>query len=607
MNTIMYKEKKTMNRIFAFIMSIIFAIMSALGIVIPGDNGDYITQGPWIAIVVEELGLQPSSEDIELPFDYIPAEYVEALEVAYYHGIIEDDDDIFTGAYATNSFVYATLTRGANGEAVNFPSNFKRASFANAYKALLELKTALNNKEIDENAPAVFTAQAGVINLSDITDYIVSGDQLIYDADDFNLEAGDIFIAGMNKFNPTGAAYNVVAVNVADGLAYVDVAAVEIQDAVEEMDFEATLDADLNKAVAYDQNGELISDGTDTGAEVAEQGVIKDKVNEVIDDVKEEIRDFIRNPEISFSIGDLDIEAAYSGGQVDIGLSGEVTDGVGIEKYYSINNIHFDTKFDANLSQLQINEAYIKMDYSLVETTALTGSYAASVVPEGVEYGEDDTFLDKVKANLESLTLKEGGGIKVNVFTFEIPVGSTGLIIEMNISLTISASGRIEIVVTSNEVKGYEIINNKGRYISESTILDRRYNVYGDFQVVLGLDLALSFLGYKIVDVAFQGGIGAYVTTHVFNIKTNSKITFEIPFDIMIESVSSSDDIGEVRICANVQLYGILRISVCEDSILDEIGLSNSWTIFDRSNAVFAELHIENEGIVDQCSYNYAA
>ena len=121
-----------MNRIFAFIMSIIFAIMSALGIVIPGDNGDYITQGPWIAIVVEELGLQPSSEEIALPFDYIPAEYVEALEVAYYHGIIEDDDDIFTGAYATNSFVYATLTRAANGETVDFPSNLKRASFANA-------------------------------------------------------------------------------------------------------------------------------------------------------------------------------------------------------------------------------------------------------------------------------------------------------------------------------------------------------------------------------------------------------------------------------------------------------------------------------------------
>ena len=595
-----------MSRIFAFIMSIIFTILSAFGIVIPTDTGDYFTQGPWITIVVQELGLQPAAEEVELPYDFIPKQYLEAFEIAYYHGIIKAEDDILVGAYVTNTFVYTTLSRISNGEEINFPINYKRASFAKSYNALLDLKTKLNNKEINENAINVFTAQENVVNLYKITDYIVSGNQLIYDSDDFNLKVGDTFIAGVNKYNQTGAAYCVTSVEIIDSLAYVGVKSVELQNAVEEMDFEATLDANLDKAIVYNQDNELISNGY-SDVEVVEQGVIKDKVDELIQDTKEEISDFIRNPEVSFSIGDIDIEAAYSGGQVDIGVSGEVADGVELERYYSLNNIHFDTRFDANLSKLQINEAYIKMDYSLVETTVINGSYAASVVPEGVEYGEDDTFLDKVKANLESLTLKEGGGIKVNVFTFEIPVGSTGLIIEMNISLTISASGRIEIIITSNEVKGYEIINNKGRYISESTILDRRYNVYGDFRVVLGLDLSLTFLGYKIVDVEFQGGVGAYVTTHIFNIKTNSKITVEIPFDIMIETVSSSDEIGEIRICANVQLYGILTISVCEDSILDKIGLSNSWDIFDRSNAVFAELHIENEGVVDQCSYNYAA
>lgn len=592
-----------MNRIFAFILSIIMAIMSALGIVVPGE---YITQGAVIALVVEELGMQAPEDAKDIPYEGIPAEYLDYVKIAYNWEIIVDGDDIIIDAYATNAFVCAVLGRAANVlevVAVDYPSNAKRADFAKAYKAICELKKAVNDKVVSDETQVAFIAQAGVVDLSAITNYMVSGDQLIYAVEDFNLKAGDIFIAGANQYNISGAAYSVLAVNVEDGLAYVDVAAVELEEAVEEMDFEAEVAADLDKAVVYDQDGNMIADGTVADPTVGEQGVIKDKVNDLIDDVKEEVTDFIRNPHISFSIKGFKVKAAYSGGQVDISVAGNVADGVRIEKYYSLNDIHFDTKFDANLAKLQINEAYLKMDYNLVETTVLQGSYAASVVPEGVVYGEDDSFLDKVKANLENLTLKKGGGIKVNVFTFNIPIGSTGLTIEMNISLTISACGRIEIIVTSNEHKGYEIINNKGRYISESTILDRRYNIYGDFRVVLGLDLSLTFLGYKIVDVEFQGGIGAYVTTQIFNITTNEKVTVQIPFDILTETTSSSDEIGEIRFCANVQLYGILIISVGENSIIEKIGLSKTWTIYDRSNAVFAELHIENEGVVDQCTY----
>ena len=39
------------------------------------------------------------------------------------------------------------------------------------------------------------------------------------------------------------------------------------------------------------------------------------------------------------------------------------------------------------------------------------------------------------------------------------------------------------------------------------------------------------------------------------------------------------------------------------DSIIGKIGLSKTWNIYDRDNGTFAHLHIENSGIVDQCSY----
>jgi hypothetical protein len=279
-------------------------------------------------------------------------------------------------------------------------------------------------------------------------------------------------------------------------------------------------------------------------------------------------------------------------------------DGVRVEKDYSLTNLKFDAKYNANLAKMDIKEAYLKMNYDLVETTVLEGSYAASVVPEGGSFtSEGANFLEKVKNNLSNLTLAEGSGIKVNIFTFDIPIGSTGLTVEMNVSLTLSANGRIEIIVTSNETKGYEIINNKGRVIHASTVYDRAFNISGDFRAVLGLDLSLTFLTYKIVDVEFSGGIGAYVLTKVFNVKTHATVTSEIPLDVAVEASSGLDDLADLRFCADVQLYGILGVSVGKNSIIRKIGLSKAWTFYDRGNGTFATLHIENSGIVDHCTY----
>ncbi|MCL2507865.1 MAG: hypothetical protein FWF05_01675 [Oscillospiraceae bacterium] len=370
---------------------------------------------------------------------------------------------------------------------------------------------------------------------------------------------------------------------------------------LEKVDFEASFAPDLTKAQVLGPDGELIQEAAD-GAAVAEVNFAKDLLDKGIDLAKGAAKDFLANPKISFSVSGINISAAYTDGRVDIGVGGNVADGVKIEKYYTLSNINVDAKYNANLALLKINEAYVKMDYDLVETTVITGSYAASVVP-GAPSDSAADFLTQVKQSLGNLKLVKGGGIKVNIFTFTYPIGPTGIMFEMNVSLTISAVGRIEIIVSSNETKGYEIINNKGRYISETTIVDRLYNISGDFQVVLGLDLGISVFGIKIIDVAFQGGIGAYVLTKIFNKATGEADVIDIPLDIAVEVSTGLDSLANLAFCANVQLYGILRISVGENSILASIGLKKAWTIYDRSNGVFAELHIENTGIVDSCTY----
>ena len=570
-----------MSRIIALLMSIIMTIFSAFGIAFPTTNP--VTEEEWIVIVVDAFGIVGD--------DYLSA--------AINFGVL-DGLDYDAAAYATNRFINTTLENVASVDLEQLlPNNNWRADYD---KALIILQIAVelcNNQPISEEPEIEVDTQNGVADLTNL-EYSVVGDKLVYPESKFKLKVGAKFIAGANEYNVSGAAYIVKGVDYVDGCAIVTVETLPIEETVAAIDFEGSVDVDLNQANVTDGKGNVI----ESEPEIAAQGFIKDKAGELIDKGKAAAADFLKNPQVSFKIKGFKIKAAYSGGRVDLSIGGGVADGVTVEKYYSLTNITADAKYNANLATLDIKEAYLKLNYDLVETTVLQGSYAASVVPDGGAFTtEGDTFLEKVKNNLQNLEFVKGGGIEVNVVTFDIPIGSTGLTVELNICLTISATGRIEIIVTSNETKGYEVINNRGRVIHESNIIDREYNISGDFQVTLGLNLSLTFLRQKIIDVGLNGGVGAYVLTSVFNVKTNKRTVSEVPLDVTVEAASGLDNLEDLRFCADVQLYGILRVSVGQKSLIGKIGLKKTWTIYDRSNAVFAELHIENKGIVDHCSY----
>ena len=589
-----------MKRIVALILSFLMSILGSLGIVIPSNDGIYVKQGEWLALVIEDFGI--AKQDVEIPYTGVPNEYLDTVKTAYGYGIITDGDKLDVYAYATNEFVAATILRASSADVkIDIPANGKKAKLADALEALSAAVKASNNKVVPATPQSDVIPQADVADLSG-ADYSVVGGKLVYAAADFKLAAGDKFIAGANEYNISGAAYQVKAVEYVDGAAIVDVADVALEDAVEAVDFEGSVNVDFDDAIVYDNNGNVVEN--DAEPTVAGQSVIKDKAGELIDKGKEAAEEFLKAPKFSFSVKGFKVKVAYKDGDVVFSVGGNVMDGVYVEKLYQMSNIKVDAKYNANLAKLDIKEAYVKTNYDLVETTVITGSYAASVVPEGGSFtNEGDNFLEKVKNNLASLTLQPGGGQKIQIFKYEIPIGTTGLTVEMNVSLTLSVNGRIEIIVTSNETKGYEIINNKGRVIHESTVYDRAFNISGDFRAVLGLDIALTFLTFKIIDVEVSGGVGAYVLTKVFNVKTHAVTTSDVPLDVAVEASSDLDDLEDLRFCADVTLYGILSVSVGRNSILSKIGLYKTWNIYDRDNGTFAHLHIENSGIVDQCTY----
>ncbi|MCR5485474.1 MAG: hypothetical protein K6F09_07750 [Clostridiales bacterium] len=601
-----------MKKIMAIFLS---ALMALLGSIAPGLFGadvQGIKEGEWLSLIVTEFGMGTNDYSKTPYYGSVGADdpYFAAVQISYEWGVITSDDVIKTDAYATNAFIYNTLTKAAGTvdlATLSMKKNWRKAASKDAVAYLASAKDIWANKDFSDSTQNEIVADNGVADLSDL-DYIIDGDNLLFNADAFKLAAGKTFIVGATDANPAGGAFKALSVTKADGIATVAVEKVALEKAVETLDVEGTVDADLGKAEIRDQNGEVIQQATvDSKAEkVAAVGT--GLVDDAIGKVKGKVGDFLANPSISFSVKGIKIKADYSKdtGVANISVGGEVTDGVKLEKYYKLSNIKFDYKYDANLAKTRINEAYFTTNYDLVETTVLQGSYGASVVPEDGKFTSTGDFLNDVKTNLGKLTLKNGYGQKIRVFSFTYPLGPTGLTADVDIFLSISAVGRIEIIVSSNETKGVEILNNKARYISDSTVYDRLYNISGDFQVVFGVCAALTIFKVKIVDVAAEAGVGAYVITTIFNPNTHSFSNVDMPYDVAVEAASGFDAAQDLKFCADVQLYGILRISVCENSILAKVGLSKTWEIFNRSNAVFAELHLENSGIVDQCTYKAA-
>lgn len=610
-----------MQKITAIIMSVLMLVLNALipGFIFPGT--DTVETGEWLTMVNAEFGMTFDG-NTDPYFDDITAdnEYFEAVQTAAEWDVLVDYDSIDVFAPVTAEFVATTLVNVAkltpcDGVTIKNASKFANADkiavavgngvvaldatgrFSTGVMAREDCEKALaatfeiwSSKSFAENEGDMETAD-GVVDLTDVKDYKVDGTTVTLPAGT-DLNVGDVYILPQATGNIAGAAFQVESVADVGGAVVTTNKAVDINSVVERVNYQGSISPNLAAAKITDGTGAVVSEGF-AGSDL--EGIdFKDLATK------------LAKSGLSFSIKGLKFKLKmndYKG--VDISVGGNICDGVNLNKAYSLRNLQVDAKVDANLAKLKFKEAYVMFDYDLVETTTLSGSYAASVAPK--DLGEDAdpvTFLDRVKNNL--FTVQSGGGSVISIASFSFPLGPTALTIDLNLSLVISVSGRVELVVTSTEHKGYEIIDNHGRFISDSEVHDRKINAAGDFSLCLGFNAGVGIFGFTIVDVGFQAGVGVHVYTTVFIYNDQGEIVdeaqVEIPLDIAVETTAGLDAADKIQLCADAYVYGILKVSVGTNSIIDKIGLSKTWTIFDRGNATFLHYHIEESGVIDACS-----
>lgn len=592
-----------MTKIISIIVSIIMLVMTSIfpGFVWPGT--ETVETGTFLEQVDEAFGYLPGPT-VDTILGVEPTnEYYLAVSAAANNDVLVDYETIDVTASVTPEFVATVLVNAAGvpvGEVNTVIEN--ATSIKNVAKVSAAVENGIitldvNNKlglgamSADEVTAAIekavslrgtFTEEAEDLVLVDgvktVSDYTVDGDSIVVPAST-DIAAGDVYVVEQSDEILTGAAYKAESVEVVGDTKVVTNSEVAIEDVIEKIDYEGTTDVDFATAMITDGNGEVLSDGyLDTNA------ISKDDIMKTLKKLAN----------VSFSVKGFNIKAKITDTGLNFSVSKSVCDGVTLSKAYELTNLTVDAKADMNVAKLNFNEVYLKFNYDLKDTTTISGSYAKTFGEEVTTVGEKlsgDSFWAKA-VNKYALSKLDSTSIKL--FTFTLPLGSTPLSITFDVLLNIDVNGRMEIVVVSEEMHGVEIINNKVSTINDSTVVDRQTSIYGQFELRLGLDVALGLYGYALVDVCVEGGVGAYVEAHAKYVDANGnpvvQSTLTIPVDYLKEFAAGANTEGEIDISGHADIYGILNVSVGNHSAIGKVGLKKTWTIYDRSNGVFASI-----------------
>ena len=294
----------------------------------------------------------------------------------------------------------------------------------------------------------------------------------------------------------------------------------------------------------------------------------------------------------SFNLGPVKVSFAVKDDGFDVSVGGNIK-GVNLNKKYEVRNFDITTKFDGDLAQKQINEAFLIMDYDVTDRTTVSGSYAASLAEKAVREmgeGEDDLdFFARIKNGLSTVELTSGADSVIPVFTMDVPIPNCPAItIGITAAVVIRFDGSIELVLTSSQQKGVEIINNKLRTISNEEATGSQLNAQARVEATLRVGANIKVVKIVVIDIAVEAGLGVKVSATVTS--GASSYTIDIPVDFLMDPSIVYPTLEGTTAVGNVKMYGIVKLSVgLESPLLKVLNLHKTWTLVDESNGTFLD------------------
>lgn len=521
---------KIISLILAFIMSL-FGITPAL------EPVDAYTQAEWYALVADEFNL---TYDLDDDHNYDIAaddEYYEVIQACY-------DWEVLVGEYDADADVTNVLV----GKSLAVAASLEGAKDAD--DAALDAALAAGIVDIATNIFGKLKVAA--ISKADADAAIAVAAKARLDGYKAVENGGDITVDGGAEYDLNSLALvensNGLTLQTADG-------DVIDEETISYLDYEGSVNPFAQPETA---------------------GINQQSILELID--------------ISFSVGDLDVAAAVKEGGFDVSLGGPIN-GVYVKKAYEVRNFNLYTAFEGALDETDVKKSYLLLDYDVKDSTEITGSYDWSLdeieVPEGTN---DVDFFTRVTENMEFV---KGADSEINIFTVDVAIPNCPAItVGITAKLVISFDGRVELVVTSTETKGIEISENRVRVISDSVAGDSSLEMEARIEAVLGLYVDISIVNIVLVDAGIEVGLGVHVTVYMTGGADNYHL--DIPYDFLFDMNFTVPNAENMTFKANIKVYGIVTISVGENSdILEPLGLCETWRICTEENATFFDKTIE--------------
>lgn len=450
------------------------------------------------------------------------------------------------------------------------------------------------------------------------------------------LTEGDVIVLPATEAHPFGALRKVTDVvastakvggttvftatdnQTVDGTVTVECQEAELEEVFEGIDLQTDFAPDFQTAQVKDEDGEVINtpDLTATdGFSVVDSGIATTADETVMlnllrnEDASQTLQcaSLSKKPiDINFAVGDYAVSGKIDGDKMDFSVSA-VIEGVKITKTYNFSNFNLSTKADINLIRAKIKEAYIRVDYDVVDSTKLEGNYSKDLANyNGLAQANltdvDSALGTDIYGGLQGAADKLAASINntFKIASVEIPIPNMPVVsIALDISLKINVDGSIELVVDSSNSRGYEIIDNQGRVINNTVNKENKVNLGADCQLTANFGIALKLLGLTVVDAGVETGIGVDANATIIWFTANGEVANNVTADIPIEvALTLTEGEKYSNVTGKITIYGILRCSVGQNSpILSKIGLARTWDIFNKDNAVIYEYSFDEGNI----------
>ena len=517
------------------IISLILAfLMSLLGLAPAVEPADAYTQAQWYALVVDQFDLTYDLEDGDNYGADAEDEYYEVLEACHDWNVIVGEYD--ADAALTDVVVAKSLAVAANLDGVEGPDD-------------VAMELAIEAGIVSINVSLFGTIKESVISKDAANAALTT--------------AWNVWQKGLRDTENGGT------ISTTDGglTEMSDLALVENGDGLtlQTADGEVIEEEDI---VTVDYEGSVNPFAQPEAAGINGQSILEDI-------------------EVDFSIGDLNVYAGLKDGGFDVSLGGNLN-GIYIEKYYEVRDVNLSTKFEGNLSVNDVKTSYVIVDYNLTDRTTLTGHKSWSLDESELPEGSDDVdFFARVQNNL--FEMREGSDSEITVFSVDVAIPNCPAItIGITAKLVITFDGRVDLVIVSEESKGVYIVDNHVKTINESESEGFDLTAQARVETVLGLYVDISIVSIVLVDVGIEVGLGVHVTVHMTG--GTDTYTLDIPYDYLLDINFIFPNSENLTCTVNVKIYGIVTISVGENSdILEPLGLCETWRLVTEENGTFID------------------